>query len=359
MANFSMSFSSHLAFDLHHIFSTYLLRASIGSYPDISPLIRHYLDDFLNIFKPETPMPTLHAALEWSRTLANALGLSFQESKIEGPSTCLEFLGIELDSMAMEARLPAEKLSYLTDILVKWRSKSHCTLHELQELTGYLQFCSQIIPFSKAFLPALFDFSVSFHNPFARRRITRPARRDLNWWLTYSSAWNGIHLIVPDRPTLHVYTDASGSKGAGGTLGNRWFSCRIPHRYSIRDIKFKELYAIIHAILCWGPLFSGHRVVFHTDNQNVHSALQKLSIRSAPTMELLRQFLGLASLLDFTFVSSWLPSKANTIADAASRFQFSHMFSIAPHLSLKSSSKVLFLKSLSFSSKLRPVASLQ
>ena len=114
--------------------------------------IRHYLDDFLQIFTPQTPLDIVYATLEWTHALADSLGLCFQDSKVEGPTTCLEFLGIELDSHAMEARLPSRKIEFLSSLLSQRKSKTHCTLLELQELTGYLQFCSQVIPYSCAFL---------------------------------------------------------------------------------------------------------------------------------------------------------------------------------------------------------------
>lgn len=135
--------------------------------------IRHYLDDFLKIFRPYTPPHILHAALSWTRSLAHALGLNFQDSKVEGPTTVLEYLGIILDSIRMEARLPADKLTYLGELLEQWSAKSHCTLHELAELTGYLMFCSQVIPYSRAFLRSMFDFSSTFKSSFSRRRISR------------------------------------------------------------------------------------------------------------------------------------------------------------------------------------------
>ena len=85
--------------------------------------------------------------------------------------------------------------------------------------------------------------------------------------------------------------------------------CHIPHHYSTCNIIFKELQAIAHAILCWGPLFRGHHIACHTDSQNVHPALQKLSIHSAPTMELLCQFLGLPSLLEFSLAPHGSPAR--------------------------------------------------
>ena len=64
--------------------------------------IRHYLDDFLQIFHPSSPPYYAQQALDWALALGSQLGLHFQPSKVEGPSTTLEFLGIELDSIAME-----------------------------------------------------------------------------------------------------------------------------------------------------------------------------------------------------------------------------------------------------------------
>jgi hypothetical protein len=74
--------------------------------------IRHYLDDFLKIFAPNVPLAEVQKALEWALVLREHLGLHFQPTKTHGPSTLLEFLGIELDTELMEARLPTEKLEY-------------------------------------------------------------------------------------------------------------------------------------------------------------------------------------------------------------------------------------------------------
>lgn len=58
-------------------------------------------------------------------------------------------------------------------------------------------------------------------------------------------------------------------------------------------------------------------------------------------MELLRQLIGFASQLDFTFEVRWLPTKENGLADAASRFEFTRLFSLAPYLDRQASPVVL------------------
>lgn len=42
-------------------------------------------------------------------SMCDVLGVPIQGEKTEGPSTTLIFLGIELDTVNMEARLPEEK----------------------------------------------------------------------------------------------------------------------------------------------------------------------------------------------------------------------------------------------------------
>ncbi|GLB36092.1 hypothetical protein LshimejAT787_0303800 [Lyophyllum shimeji] len=279
---------------------------------------RHYLDDFLAIFKPDTPVERVKQALEWMLALGRQLGLRFQPTKVEGPTTRLDFLGIELDSVAMEARLGPDKLAYLQSLLDDWSQKATCTLKELEELTGYLQFCSQVIPTSRAFIRSLYDFRNSFSSPFAKRRLPRPARHDIAWWRAFAAEWNGIRFLSPNRETIDVYTDASGTKGMGGVFGAQWFSARMPRRYRKAHIQVKEMYAVIYAILCWGESFRGKHIIFHIDNDAVFRALNNLTIRSEPTMRLLRHFLNLACRLDLSFSSVWLSSSENSLADAAS-----------------------------------------
>ena len=90
----------------------------------IQASLHHYLDDFLPIFKPSTPPSIANAAIDWIEALGNELSLSFQPKKTIQPCTSLEFLGLELNSLAMEACLPANKLSYLRDLLNVWESQS-------------------------------------------------------------------------------------------------------------------------------------------------------------------------------------------------------------------------------------------
>lgn len=151
--------------------------------------LRHYLDDFFLIFPPDYNPADAHSAIEWVMGLGRALGLCFQDSKTVWPSTCVDFLGLELDSVAMEARLPTDKLHYLCDLLGVWGRKSSATLRKVQELTGFLQFCSQVIPCSCTYIRRLIDFSMRFNSesPFQVLHITASAHADIRWWSIFCS----------------------------------------------------------------------------------------------------------------------------------------------------------------------------
>ena len=48
------------------------------------------------------------------------LGVSIAQEKCEGPTTCLTFLGIEIDTQALELRLPADKLNRVQMTVREW-----------------------------------------------------------------------------------------------------------------------------------------------------------------------------------------------------------------------------------------------
>ena len=68
------------------------------------------------------------------------VGLPAEPKKNEGPGTSISFLGIELDTVALEIHLhvPAEKLERLRTELGKWRGKKACRKRDLLSLIGGL-----------------------------------------------------------------------------------------------------------------------------------------------------------------------------------------------------------------------------
>ena len=64
------------------------------------------------------------------------LGVPMAVHKREGPTTCIIFLGIEVDTAAGELRLPVEKMRRLQATLEEWGDRRACTRKELESLIG-------------------------------------------------------------------------------------------------------------------------------------------------------------------------------------------------------------------------------
>ena len=75
----------------------------------------HYLDDFISASPPDSPQCAQN--LSTSLAVCKRLGLPLHPGKCVGPTPLLTVLGIELDSVAQVACLPAEKLQVPRDLI--------------------------------------------------------------------------------------------------------------------------------------------------------------------------------------------------------------------------------------------------
>ena len=90
--------------------------------------------------------------------------------KTDGPATCLVFLGIEVDSMAGELRLPHDKLQRLQTLLHQWGDRKACTRKELESLIGMLNHACKVVRAGRTFLRRMIDLlhSRPHHNLLIR-----------------------------------------------------------------------------------------------------------------------------------------------------------------------------------------------
>ena len=71
----------------------------------------HYLDDFVIIGPPSSPQ----CAIDLNRLeqVCSQLGVPLAAHKKEGPTAVIMFLGIEIDTLVGELRLPEDKMERL------------------------------------------------------------------------------------------------------------------------------------------------------------------------------------------------------------------------------------------------------
>ena len=104
--------------------------------------LKRYLDDFLAILPPGTSTSSFSQEF---MDVCTQLGFEEALDKRE-EGTCVHYLGLVLDTIKMEARLPDEKkaraMKGIADVL-----KARCvTTKQLEKLLGLLEFCVNVFP---------------------------------------------------------------------------------------------------------------------------------------------------------------------------------------------------------------------
>ena len=301
---------------------------------DVSFLL-HYLDDFHTLGLPnsQTCQPNLDTCIQQFQDW----GIPLQPDKLEGPSTLLTVLGIELDSLLLQARLPQEKFDRIHTLLVTWSLKRHCTRKELEPLISKLQHACKVVPSGRTFLCRMINLLSAFRRDDHPIRLNSEFRLDLSWWLEFFQSWNGYSFLLSPRwapiPDLHVSSDAAGSVGYGAILGRDWFVGKWSPLQLPLSIAYKELFPIVLAASLWGHQWSAKRVEFCSDNTAVVEVLRSGTSRDSNLMVLLRHLSLLAARHSFVFTARHIPGKSNAIADAISRFEFQRFHQLAPYAS--------------------------
>ena len=294
------------------------------------PAVLHYLDDFL-LWSQDAP--SCHANLVNAIDLCSILGLPAEPTKVEGPATTITFLGIQIDSIKEELRLPPAKLASLKQTLLQWSRKRAATKREFQVLLGHLNHAATVIPAGKPFLRNLIDTMSGLKDPSHYARLNSHCRSDIAWWLTFVDSWNGVNLF-PRRPVgPSVTADASGSWGCGAYCSAppvRWFQIQWPPSWSGTHIAAKELFPLVVSAAIWGSSWHGLRIKFFSDNQAVVQALSSRTTKDSNLAHLLRCLFFFEAHFHFEHSSQHISGIRNTAADALSRNRVSEFFSVYP-----------------------------
>ncbi|XP_070572205.1 uncharacterized protein [Ptychodera flava] len=267
------------------------------------------------------------------------LAIPIASHKTVGPTNCLEYLGIELDTIKMQAHLPQEKLDRILGLVASFLNCKSCTLRQILSLLGHLTFACHVVVPGRTFISRLIELSKATQKLDFHITISSESRLDLTMWHHFLASWIGISMFLDTSTTaasdMELYTDASGI-GHGGYFIGHWFQERWDSNLRLDSdpalsIAFQELYPIVIAALLWGHLWARKRILFHCDNSATVHIINKGRSKSPIIMKLMRRLVILAATHHFMFHAEHIPGKLNTIADSLSRFQMQRFWDEAPH----------------------------
>jgi hypothetical protein len=293
------------------------------------------LDDFFFVeLTAEKCLKSLNTFLEFCKEAH----IPVAPHKTSLPCQVLIFLGVELDSIKMMARLPLDKLMRYTKNVEDNLGKEKITLRDLRSLIGQLQFATLVVCPGRAFLRRLINLTIGHKVPQYFIRLTKVAKLDLVMWHKFLSGYNGKTFMYPpheaDSDLIHLYTDAS-KHGFGGTYGSQWIQGIWPSHWLRFHIAIWEIYPILALVETFGHKFANSKIIFHCDNESVVEIINKQTSKDPHIMAIVRPLVLKLLILNTRFCSVHIPGVNNIVADAVSRFQETpallHKFQMQAH----------------------------
>ena len=283
--------------------------------------VRHYIDDFIVVGKEGTNECV--EALRIFKETCQVLGMPLDDGKEEGPSEVITFLGIVIDSIKMEIRLPQQKLEELRSTLRKWRGMRSCRRRDLESIVGSLNHACKVVRPGRAFKRRLLDLMTTVKRGDRRVRLNQEARADLEWWFQLGLNWNGTSLmgLVSETPHETMLSDASGGWGCAATWNGRWFQLNWKEAKGAEEwnIMPKELLPIVVAAIVWRTQWRGKVVRARCDNMAVVATIKSGSCKERAAMHLRRCLAFIEASVPVTIVAEHIKGVENTVADALSR----------------------------------------
>lgn len=316
-----------------------------------------YCDDFLIVVHGRSKLERAVREREAKAVIEGAierLGLTRQTEKGQWtPGSWIHHLGLRIESEGGSNRIAVTpqrvgRIRKAAKTLLS-KAKGNKRLVKARELAGFVglvQSCYLAIPVAQLFCREL-NFDLAEKESWSgSTRLSRQSLRDLEWWMTMPSKWNGrdvCHAAV----TRLLWTDASdfawGAKLYTGKLEE--INAEQPgenvpgpetHGALTAEqkkdaITVNEMRAAIWAVEAFLPQLQGCSLRMMQDNQAVMFIVRKLSSKNRALLGLVRRFWALCDLHNIRVKMDYVRSAENP-ADAPSRWKFDDEWLLAPEV---------------------------
>ena len=129
----------------------------------------------------------LHLALQ----LFAEMGWVVSEDKVDLPSQCLPFRGVVIDTCLSRLSIPLAKLSPILRLVSSTLSAGSIQVRSLWSLLGRLSWVASVMLSGRAYLKFLWELGPASLPRHYVVRLSRSARRDLEWWARRLQRFSG------------------------------------------------------------------------------------------------------------------------------------------------------------------------
>ena len=300
---------------------TKLMKVPIAVMRRLNVRLIIFLDDILIL---GASLEELEQARDTLMYLLQYLGFLINVKKSElNPTSQIQFLGVEINSINMTLSLPKEKVTKIRSQCQELLQKPVLKLRELASLIGRLS--SSAI----AILPAPLQYRSlqrqqilglnSGHNFESYVNLNQDMKKELLWWIQNLDLSNG-KTIIPAAPQMTISTDASrqgwGACCRGQKTGGPW-SLQEKNLH----INVLELKAIQIAIMTFSKIHSDVKAIhIQTDNVVALTYLKKMGgTKSSVLTQVSKEIWEFLLKHQIVITVEHLPGKQNVEADVQSR----------------------------------------
>ena len=313
----------------------------------------NYLDDFFfAALLTAICNDQIHTFLQVCKTINFPVSME----KTFWGTTKLTFLGLLIDTINQLVCIPTDKVDRAFRLIETTLTKKSrkITLHELQQLTGFLNFlCKAVVP-GRVFTRRLYhveeralDKNLKKHHHI---KITAEMKMDLEMWqifLNHPSIYVRKFIDMDKFTTsqdVDFYTDASANPklGCGGISGDNWFIWQWDEKF-IKEVKPSinnlELYAVTVGITSWIHKYKNQRIFIFCDNMSVVQMINATTSNCKNCMVLLRIIVLHALTNNVKVNVKHVPGVLNCFSDMLSRMQYKQFWRKAKKEGRKFSNK--------------------
>ena len=144
--------------------------------------------------------------------------------------------------------MPNSKLEKLQSEIDFFMGRNRATQKQLQRLAGILGHCSTLVRGGRTFSHRVISLLKCFTGKRRYVRLGQEFERDLDWWQSFASWFNGISAIIKSAEASHSFATDSSFSGFGVTYNRDWISgtwqgsmFRPQEKKSARCCRFESL----------------------------------------------------------------------------------------------------------------------
>lgn len=132
-------------------------------------------------------------------SICHDLGVPLAEDKTVGPTTCLTFLGLEINTIEMLFRERHPKYVELINHLKQMFTLKRVTLKQLQSVVEKIYIFRRAIWSALAFVRRLYDATIGVIQPHHDLRDTKPMREDILMWCRFLEGFNSVVYFLKEE----------------------------------------------------------------------------------------------------------------------------------------------------------------